>query len=517
MEESTKIHLTISPHVAHPGEFVTMRITYSGGGGCGFASMCGPQGTNDISLLGVNCRTHKPLPPPIGPRDPQFVATTRCYEVTPASATGAPFYDVIVAPIGPCGATGGLGPHPFFDCVSADYLLIEPPCSSPAASGDPTCNRLDVTVKPVQQVQSGLDKTEEAFFGGPKDGCFSGCADLLVTVKDHRTHKPVSGAVVSASVTPISKDDIPQYPSGNPGDGYLCDQADPRSCGSGHLITGLKTNASGRLRLRYWAPGLIADGQMTVTAMARENCRQSGCPKSGEFTTNNITVRRNLIYRRDAALSATEAGELANWTESKLFEFGSKLSIEVSLNHALNALVKSERLAEHAAERLGEGLERVSGALEIAEVASALWQQQGFMALFFDKFSLSGTGLGRAPEDRVVSAAPSSSFQRVLSDDGIPPLHLGHKGLLWNYGAALAFLSEESNTPVGAQAIHLFVYEVSYCGQGEECGPNYHGSKGIHPFLEIQLVSDSAGRQDFDGAILTPYDARAWLDTQFGN
>ena len=138
------------------------------------------------------------------------------------------------------------------------------------------------------------------------------------------------------------------------------------------------------------------------------------------------------------------------------------------------------------------------------------------MALFFDRFGLSGTGLGRPPEDRVVSAVPSNSFQTALAGDGTPPTHFGQKGLLWNYGAALGFLSDESKVPVGAQAIHLYVYEVSYCGQGEECGPNYHGSKGVHPFLEIQFISDSAGREDFEGHFLTPYNARAWLDTQFG-
>jgi hypothetical protein len=398
--------------------------------------------------------------------------------------------------------------------IGNDSCSVHAGRQAPAATA--SCDKLDVTAKPVQRIASGLNKDEEAFFGGPKDACFSGCADVLVTVTDHRTHKPVRNAVVSASVTPISARDIPSYPAGQAGDGYLCDQADQHRCGSGRLITDLRTNASGHLRLRYWAPGLIADGHMTVTVKARENCHGSSCPKTGEFTTGELTVRRNVIYRRDATLSPEEATTLADWPENTLFEVGQKQATEVELDNWLTLLVRAERLTEHAAHHLGEGLERISGALEIAEAATAAWKQQGFMAMFFDKFGLSGTGLGRAPEDRMVTAAPSTSFQTALAGDGIPPLHLFQKGLLWNYGAQLAFIHEESKAPVGAQSIHLYVYEVSYCGQAEVCGADYHGSTGIHPYLEFQLISDSAGREDFEGHFLTPYNARAWMDTQFG-
>jgi hypothetical protein len=322
---------------------------------------------------------------------------------------------------------------------------------------------------------------------------------------------------VSASVTPISSKDIPSYPSGDAGDGYLCDGANPRRCGSGRLITGLRTNSSGHLRLRYWAPGLIADGQMKITAKATEACHKSGCPKAGQFTTKDLTVSRNLIYRHNATLSAAEAGELANWADGDLFGFGAKQSVEIGLNRYLDALVKAEKLAEHGAEKLGEGLERIAGLLEIAEVASSQWEQQGFMALFFEKFGLSGTGLGRAPEGSVVSAAPSGAFQIALAGDGIAPLRLAQKGVLWNYGAALAFLRDEHSSEFGAQFIHLYVYEVSYCAQGEDCGPEYYGSKGIHPYLEFQFVADhSRIAQTFESHFLTPYNAQAWMDTQFG-
>ena len=84
------------------------------------------------SLVAVSCATHKPLPPPVGSHDPQLIATTRCYKVTPASAAGAPLYAVFQAPIGDCGSSGGLV-HPYFDCISEDYLLLLPSCNSPAA------------------------------------------------------------------------------------------------------------------------------------------------------------------------------------------------------------------------------------------------------------------------------------------------------------------------------------------------------------------------------------------------
>jgi hypothetical protein len=128
MQESTKVHLTITPHVARPGQIVTMKITYSGDGHCleEQGSTCGPQGAPEISLVRVDCHTHKLIPSPTLAHPDE---TTQCFEVAPGSAVGAPYYGVIQAPIGECGATNSV-----FDCISEDYLLIEPPCmTGPAA------------------------------------------------------------------------------------------------------------------------------------------------------------------------------------------------------------------------------------------------------------------------------------------------------------------------------------------------------------------------------------------------
>jgi hypothetical protein len=44
MQESTMVHLAITPHVARPGDIVRMHITYSGSGHCLVeqGSDCGP-------------------------------------------------------------------------------------------------------------------------------------------------------------------------------------------------------------------------------------------------------------------------------------------------------------------------------------------------------------------------------------------------------------------------------------------------------------------------------------------
>jgi hypothetical protein len=64
--------------------------------------------------------------------------------------------------------------------------------------------------------------------------------------------------------------------------------------------------------------------------------------------------------------------------------------------------------------------------------------------------------------------------------------------------------------------VHLTAFEVSYCQQGKECGPGYHDRKGITPYLDLELTSSTHDDVVFPFTqAVTPYNARAWMTTQF--
>jgi hypothetical protein len=414
----------------------------------------------------------------------------------PANAPGeGPLHLVLAVP--------GCGSGPAQDIGAAD-------AEAHAATAG-SCD-LKVTVKPLQHSRSGLSRdpvSDASFIDDSSEKCQSGCTDLQVTVKDPVTRKPVKNATVSASVTQITGG-IPAYPSGHPSPGFLCNAAHPTRCGSGNFISGLKTNKKGQLKLLYWAPGLIDDESTILTVKASESCNTSACSaghKSGE-ADKTLSVSRNLIYRHEMPLSLEQAKDLAEWTESGGLKHlartvGFKKLVTTSVEH----LIEEEKAAEHAAEG-------VEGVLEIAEFGTELWEQQGFMALFMDGLKLSGTGLGDAPDDRTVSAIPGQEFQKPFAAKG-NVLGLGTTGILWKLGLTYARLQDEHE--LKDQTINLYVYEVSYCEQGSECGPGYHDRKGIRPYLYLELTSEHSNiEHSFADAIVVPYNARAWMETQFG-
>jgi hypothetical protein len=439
-----------------------------------------------------------------------LAAPTQCYEMTPADAHF--YYDsytIVSAPAGNCDVS---------DCVSQDWLEIVPPCpgsaaSARVASAAPTPCDLKVTITGASSLTSGLvwDGTEPAFNAGDK--CLSGCEDLLITVTDPSNHnRPVPNAVVSASVTGVGD----KYLKPNT-TGYFCSVIQPNRCGTPRYITGLRTNTSGRLALTYWAPGIVSKQGATITVRASEPCSQSACPRKKKTGTadKKVTVMPNIIYQAEATLDESEVKALAKWAESKILELAIHHSIEEILDHSLSALALAEKLAEETADKIGEGAERVSGVIEVADLINGLRLEYGFMALFLDKFKLSGIGLGRPREQPTVDGAPSSLLIGDLAADGTPPLHLGAKGLMYRYGEHLGFLEEEHE--LHPQQIHLYVYEVSDCRQGGDCAPEYLGRTGIEPALYIELEStDTAGEQSFRQAFEIPYNAHAWMLTQKG-
>ena len=336
MAESTEVHLTITPHVLRPGEIATMKVTYSGDGHCleEQGSDCGPQGAPEASLERVDCnRPHAPIP---SPTIAQLDATTQCYEPTPAAATVAPYYAIVSAPIGQCGAANGV-----FDCTSQDYVLVEPPCGSSfghasdtpawaldqprgaAAAATGSDCPLDVTAIPrSRHITSGLatpDRGGAAFIGGGHDTCVSGCTTILVTVRDPVNHKPVGSATVDASVQPIAGEFLPERAARRgrlPVQRASADQL-RRDGLSRHQRPEDRQARAGEADLR--APAVLNKASTLLTVKARKGCKPSACStgeKTGETQPNpTITVSPNLLFQHTGTLSLEQATDLATWTQ----------------------------------------------------------------------------------------------------------------------------------------------------------------------------------------------------------
>ncbi len=548
MQESTIVHLAITPHVARPGQIVTMKITYSGSGHCReeAGSTCGPQGAQEISLARVDCSTHRPIP---FPTIAQLDDTIQCFQVTPGSAVGAPYYGIIQAPVGNCGATNGA-----FDCISADYILIEPPCNgqaadiaganttmslgaadAQAASAQGAAPRgscpLTVSIKVLGSSRSGLGvfphfahEGSKAFFIPPDSRkCASGCTNVLVTVTDPKTRHAVANATVNASASEIH---------GVAGDGYLCNQPPvvfSEHCGS-HLLH-LTTDKEGQVHLLYWAPGLIKETTTTINATAKKNCTRKSCSagvREGSALPKTLTVKPYLIYEHTGTLTEKQAEELAGWAGgmSLVSKFGNLVeelkATHSSLTFALNTLVAAEIAAERAEKFLAvvEKAEPIVGVLEFVQLGADLYERQGFIATFLDSLDLSAIGLGDDPFERFVRAVPGTTFGSALANLGtIAPFHVGADGLLWKYSTALAFLAENHDPAFGAQSIHLDVYEVSHCKRGAHCGPGYRDfSDGIQPELYFVFDAEHSPTEHSFGpyTFTIPYDPNGWTESQHG-
>ena len=396
---------------------------------------------------------------------------------------------------------------------------------------------LDVAVKGNLTLTSGLthrafrNPDVARFYSGSSEtsseACQSGCTDITVTVTDPAKHnKPVSGAKVDASVQPITQGLAP-YPSGeHPGDGYLCLGGLPASserCGNGsHEVTD-HTDEHGQVKLRYWAPGVLQTEHVVLTVKAQEECTQSSCPaghKQGEANPQ-LAVQPNVLIGTasdalEADLEAKDAYELAIWTTGttlKHFEEflaiqGAEKLISTAITHALEA----------------EAELPVAIANIIREYNALNKEELGFMSLILNSFHVRMRGLGI--ESAAVRPRPGPLPGRPFlvqfaADDG--PFGANSGGLTWQYGQELVRLPR-----VKTQQMHLRIFEVSYCEQGQECGPGYSGTlihryDGIHPYLYIEFRADRGPLQGERGtqgvyskSLIVPYNAEAWMRSQFG-
>jgi hypothetical protein len=540
MPESSLVHIAITPRVIYPNGFVTLKLTYSGVGHCDVAqgSTC-TGGLPEAGLVRVDCNTHKVL-------RVQSIAVqdepTQCYTLPPFSAPTAPFYAIIEAFEGNCSPA---------NCVSADYVLVEPPCGGTSASVADSSNSawgrpvaaiplasaapgascpLTVTIRRTDGGHSGLTFGEPPTFlkatnpdAAPPNGCVSGCVDLEVTVEDSQG-RPVSGATVTASVTPV-RNGIPLYPSGaDPDTGHLCLADQVTNCGRGanSLIDGLTTNNNGQLILRYWAPGLIENATVIVSVTAKATCDTSICGSGEESTivprNYEFTIFAKPIFQRDDVLLSKEDLEaIVDWRKGDGF-----------LPHATNALhaVDDAKDLVDALETFGRELPPgvalpLTVALFIREEAKdRRVMEQAFAALFAARFGLEADGIGAA-DSPITNALPDNFVDIIAASPGL----FSHgQGLLYRLGAALE--GNRATLAPREKVMKLSVFDVSYCENGAVCGPGYLTGDtrlaGIHAFLYFDFQIE-ANRLDQEVGVpfffwethfVIPYNADAWMFSQ---
>jgi hypothetical protein len=398
-----------------------------------------------------------------------------------------------------------------------------------AASSAPSCPTLKVTITMFGSGKAGL-----GFFEGQQDGfatplpeflaastifgegkCVSGCTNVQVTVTDKRTGAVVPDAQVTASVTPFQADGIAPYPKGfGSGDGHLCRADNPSGCGSGRLLTGLPpTDPQGQVRFLYWAPGVISQHDVKITAKAEKStCDPKVCRvglQTGE-DTRPLTISPHLLYSsQPGRLAPDDVNVLTEWAhdDADPGAFGEQVKHAIT-EHALSMAISHlvEFYAEHASPAL-VALELAHKVLttpgEFAELHTALGEQEALTALFVTPLKLATLGLGAVNAGEL--------------DPGFLDAIAGKNGLLRQYGTVLEDLMKRK--PITDQEISVRVEEVSYCSLGMNCGPGDQ-TPGINPFVYLYFQGDTPASSINDAAtvfrrgIVLPYNAQAYTDLQ---
>jgi hypothetical protein len=422
---------------------------------------------------------------------------------------------------------------------------------------------LQVMVKVLGSIRSGLAVDGEyppgglvnftALVSGGQDGsvyaapndegqrCISGCANLLVTVVDSITHRPVEGATVSASVGPIARldlDDVGLEASNNE---FLCLESDrgpaePQSpCGTD--LPDLTTDKQGRVHLIYWAPGLVDPAQTTLdVSAAKRECPGGPCTtKGGTAEPTRLAVHPYLIYQANGELAAKELDLLV-----ELAQEPNHFAADVATDHYAQHLIEHALLAldlfeEHAASIAGVAGLVVSTTVHAVEALSKLGEQRGLVATLLEAEDLRTLGLASEAYATNVPADVSPYFAGHLLDGlgnvyvpGFPKA--GPSGMLWTDAIALSEAKKRAGTVFATrpETIALKVYEISHCDEAYAvCGPGYKNLPAAasiavenHHGIQAQLCFYFTGSGGFAGFrwddhfCEDQYAAPYWMDAQ---
>jgi hypothetical protein len=330
--------------------------------------------------------------------------------------------------------------------------------------------------------------------------CLSGCRNVQVTVTDKKTGATVEGADVSASVTRFPPGGIAPYPTGfESDDGHLCRADRPSSCGS--TLTDLPpTDKNGHVRFLYWAPGAISRHTVKITLKAQKACAACSHGQQTGEDTQRVTTSPHLIYSSESTPTVDDAALVTDWGKDDGF-----FSAATLRDHAI------DQLLEDALGLVVGELEAKAGATAISKISSILTergQQQRFTALFVRLLGLVPDGLGS-----VDAGALDDKFVEAIA---------GKNGLVRRYGAKLEQLARRG---IGSnkQLMKLRIFEVSYCKDGEKCGPG-DSTPGVESFLYFDFqagtppsIAQLTGEHfpEFTDQFVLPYDASSFDLVQF--
>jgi hypothetical protein len=566
MPESSVVHIAITPHVIQPNGFITLKLSYSGIGHCDVAqgSVC-TQGLAEAGLVRVDCSTHKVL-------GAQSIAVqnehTQCYTLPQFSAPTEPFYAVIEALEGNCSAVNDVA-----DCVSADYVLVEPPCGGASASvadasgsararqvgeiplargaevsGAGTCP-LKVFVRVVGPIvnvgtRSGLAVDHKdgvvnftvntvsklgSVFAGPVDvgeRCMSGCANLLVTVTDPRTGDPVPDATVTATLGQLGA--AKSISGALAGEQFLCLQSDhPGANSCGASLSSL-SNAKGQLYLIYWAPGETAMSTSSISVTAKKCSSSCTAGQQEGSAQTGVTIMPYTIYEHDdGTISAAEITSLMTAVgEGKLYnknhEAASEEGFELAIHWLANQDKAAKKLVSAVLGPVGYSLIKlVEVAQLLAEAHSGLKEEQLLVAALLEAVDMPGIGMFDEPFEHDIPAEPNSYLrQAVISGLGLADGIGGGSGVLWDLGKALIeqYSSISKSFAVQPEHVDVKVDEISSCNSARaDCGPGYPAQSGIRPRLCLILAfSNHAPGNDRFGTnfCMSQYDPVAFAVTQ---
>lgn len=224
----------------------------------------------------------------------------------------------------------GFGAKGFEVVLMTPHTCSPPPSVSNARRLEKvvdTCD-LNISIDPAPSPMKGgrsYSPTESPHAGfvkkgltdrGFRDTCVSGCANVLVTVTNFND-AGVEDADVNASVTHLGGSDIVNKAQGG---GYLCDLGSTDNPGTGKCTTAVlhvKTDANGRVFLRYWAPAVENDASTQISVNAHK-CL-TWCPGAQGQRAESLTVQPHVTYEVPSLLlAADERAMLVHWHNSKV-------------------------------------------------------------------------------------------------------------------------------------------------------------------------------------------------------
>ncbi len=400
-----------------------------------------------------------------------------------------------------CGTPGGAS------CPLKVFVRILQPIRSGLALDtlDPSEGSVNFTVPTYAKSYSD----PASVYGEPGEAaqkCMSGCANLLVSVIDPKRHKPVKGASVTVSVSPV------RFVKGA-GHEFLCTASDPTKlrCGAASL-SGLTTDAHGQLHLIYWAPSVVQVEKTTLTVSAEARAY----PRAGTSTTT-LTIRPYLIYDKLGTISALEVKNLIEaYQGSPILTMShfEEAPFEEVLDGAFEWLATDQQIAAATFATTAAGLTTpLFLGIEIAHVGIELVEQEKLIDLFLQAFDLPGDGLERSSHEPRANVRVAGAFSDDILHGLWVPFHLHTGGVVWELAQDLAHIPPGQ---VHEEQLQLQIYEVSYCDQAEaaDCGPGYRTADGIHPKLCFLFTTNDLSPNFLDRFCINQYDPLAFVERQ---